>query len=80
MTTDKPKNPYKPGTAIYRLMDEDWSAMTRYEIAETLHISSRTVACALTKIKDDTGYWVPRLDGRKKMWQNGHRRKTSIDK
>lgn len=77
---DKPKNPYKSGTAIYRLMDEDWSEMTRYEIAEALHTSSRTVACALTKIKDETGYCVPHFDGRKKMWQNGRRTKTSIDK
>lgn len=66
---DKPQNPYKPGTAIYRLMDEDWSAMTRYEIAVNLGTSPKTIACALSKIRDDTGYWPPHIDGRKLRWQ-----------
>lgn len=80
VTMDKPKNSYKPGTAIYRLMDEDWSTMTRYEIADVLHVKSYTVANQLSRIKYETGYCVPHFDGRKNMWKNGHRIKPSIDK
>lgn len=60
----KPYNPYKPGTAIYRLMDEDWSAMNTDEIAESLGTLRSYVHNASFRIKDETGYRVQYIDRR----------------
>lgn len=64
---DKPKNPYKPGTAIYRVMDEDWSNMTTEEIAATLGTVKRNVYNSLFRIRDETGYEVPYISMRGKI-------------
>lgn len=64
---DKPKNPYKPGTAIYRLMDEDWANMTTEEIAVSLGTVQRYIYNSIFRIKDETGYEVPYISQRGKV-------------
>lgn len=65
----KPANPYVPGTFIYRIMDEDWSTMTKKEIAEAIGSTYKNVTSSMWRIKDETGYDVPYVDRRSK-WRN----------
>lgn len=64
----KPENPYIPETLIYRLMDEDWSQMTKNEIVEATGSTYKAITSAMCRIKDETGYVVPYIDGRKARW------------
>lgn len=65
---DKPQNPYKPGTIIYRLMSDDWSMLTIEELVKYFNTTRATIVCSMSKIKDETGYCVPHFDGRKLRW------------
>ena len=60
----KPPNPYREGTLIWRLMAEDWSGKTIAEIAEELGQNCGAIRQMIYKIKEDTGYRVPKLDER----------------
>lgn len=74
-TVNKPlNNPYKPGTILYRLFEEDFSDKTIKEIADEVNSLPHYISCALNRIQDETGYRVPRMDGRKLMWKNGNRK------
>lgn len=68
---EKPYNPYKPGTTIYRLMDEDWSNKTKNDMMKETGATYRTVVNAIYRIKSETGYIVPYIDARKVMWRGG---------
>lgn len=61
---DKPKNPYRPGTAIYRLMDEDWSDKNTDEIAKAIGTIRGYVHHAMFRIRDETGYSIEYIDRR----------------
>lgn len=54
----KPKNPYKRGTLIWALLEDDWSDLNVYQIAETLGYKPNSVRCAMYEILKDTGYRV----------------------
>lgn len=71
---DKPNNPYRTKTIIYRVMDKDWSKITKKEIAKKLRTSRKYVEHCMYRIYDDTGYQVPHIDGRTKLkFQNNPR-------
>lgn len=69
---DKPNNPYREGTLIWKVMqgsldvwpDGGWADLTTEEIAEVLGSKRNTVSCAIGDIRRDTGYHVPHIDGR----------------
>lgn len=60
---DKPKNPYNKGTLIWSVMEGDWSDLTIGQIAEVLDSSTSSIRTVINKIKDRTGYEVPRTRG-----------------
>lgn len=55
----KPPNPYRKGSIIWALYEEDWSDLTINQIAEVLGASYGVIASQLRKIRQDTGYMVP---------------------
>lgn len=60
---EKPKNPYNKGTLIWSVMEGDWSDLTIRQIAEVLDSNESSVRRIINKIKNRTGYDVPRMRG-----------------
>lgn len=69
---DKPLNPYREGTVIWKVMqgsldgwpEGGWADLTTGEIAEVLGSNLNTVRNTIGKIRRDTGYHVQYIDGR----------------
>ena len=69
---DKPINPYRKGTVVWKVMqgsldawpEGGWADLTTEEIAEVLGSNVGTVRGAIGDIRRDTGYCVQRIDGR----------------
>lgn len=59
MTAKSKENPYRPGTAIWSVMEGDWKDMTQRQIAEALKVSTQAVRANICRIKQETGYQVP---------------------
>lgn len=55
----KPPNPYRKGSRIWALMEEDWSDLTVTQIAEVMGCAYNTIAAQLRRIRLETGYVVP---------------------
>lgn len=60
----KPKNPYREGSIIWSVMEDDWEDLTVKQIAEVLDVLPRYVAESMRRIRVKTGYVVPH----KGMW------------
>lgn len=58
---EKPDNPYKPGTILYRLLDEDWSRKSIFRIVDELESTEISIRNCIYLIKRKTGYKVPFL-------------------
>lgn len=71
---NRPENPYRKGTLIWALMEgglqgefdgkAGFEDMTTQEIADMFDKAYRTVQGTFERIKRETGFRVPRLDGR----------------
>lgn len=60
----KPCNPYRPGSAIWSVFEGDWADLTVGQIAEVLGVRHCTVSGSIKRIRAETGYRVPHVDGR----------------
>lgn len=63
---NKPQNPYRPRTIIWSIFEGDWSDLTAGEIAQVLGTSPNAIRCYISTILRQTGYRVPRMDGRRR--------------
>lgn len=66
---NKPNNPYRKGSLIWSLMDGDFSDLTVAQIAEVFDATVMSIRDAIWKIRHDTGYDIPRTDGRAAKWR-----------
>lgn len=57
----KPTNPYPKGTLIWSVMEGDWADLDAAQIAEVLGTSSNIVHAMISRIKRETGYFVPHI-------------------
>lgn len=64
-TFEKKPNPYRKGTMIWALYEEDWSDLTIEQIAEVFSSTEKTVSFTMRKITKQTGYRVPHMLKRK---------------
>lgn len=62
---DKPENPYRKGSIIWKVMEGDWEDLTVSQIAEVLDTPPQTISDNIRRIRVKTGYIVPRA-GRKR--------------
>ena len=53
------KNPYRPRSMLWALMEEDYSDLTIEQIAEVFDTGAPTVYSSITRIKRETSYEVP---------------------
>lgn len=60
-TVKKPKNPFKPKSIVWALMEEDWSDLTLEQIAEVFDSSTNYISKAMQMITKFTGYVVPHV-------------------
>lgn len=58
---DKPTNPYKKDSTIWKVMEGDWEDLPPSRIAEVLDVKYSTVRQCITRIKRQTGYDVPHI-------------------
>jgi transposase len=65
---DKPENRYRKGTVKWAVLEGDWADLTPGQIAEVLGVSLSAVRTAIGQIRRETGYDIPRVDGRKALW------------
>lgn len=56
---EQARNPYKPRSMMWALMEEDFSDLTIKQIAEVFDTEPPTVYSSITRIKRETGYEVP---------------------
>lgn len=64
------KNPYRPKTMKWALIEEDWSDLSMKQIAEVFGSTYASVQRTIVNIKKETGYEVPyrkRKAGRPKL-------------
>jgi len=66
--TDRPGNPYRPGSKLWRLYQEDFPGCSVCEIAEQLGSTVNSVRNLINKVYKDTGYMVPRSRQRTMVW------------
>ena len=57
----KPTNPHPKGTLIWSVMEGDWADLDAAQIAEVLGTSSNIVHAMISRIKRETGYFVPHI-------------------
>lgn len=62
---EKKPNPYRKGTMIWALYEEDWSDLTIEQIAEVFSTSEQSVIMSMRQIIKQTGYRVPHMLKRK---------------
>lgn len=56
----KPENPYRRGSLIWSVMEGNWEDLTISQIAEVLGTTDKIISAMLSRIKKETGYYVPR--------------------
>lgn len=58
---NKPANPYKRGTLVWKVFEGGWEDLTRTQIAEVLAVDPDAITHCMSKIKKETGWEVPRV-------------------
>lgn len=60
----KKPNPYRKGTVLWALYEEDWSDLTISQIAEVFNTSTAYISAVMRQITRQTGYLVPHTHGK----------------
>lgn len=55
---DKPENPYRKDSILWRLFEGDWSGKTPEQIAAELFVEEHSLYSLMSTIKSKTGYRV----------------------
>lgn len=55
---DKPENPYRKDSILWRLFEGDWSGKTLEQIAAELFVEEHSLYSLMSTIKSKTGYRV----------------------